>query len=333
MKNLVYVLAAAVLLTACKPEAPKDYVTLSGKIANQNSDSLVVLQRGFSKTIKVNTDGTFSDTLKVKEGVFVINDGTEQARVYLKNGYDLSLYIDTKEFDETLAFSGNGANPNNYLNEKSLLMEKIYDLDALFELDETTFSEKIKTNGAAVKSLLDNAGELDSLFIANQEKEAGMVEVQLRNMYKKRQELSALNGQESVQFTDYENIKGGTTSLSDLKGKYVYIDLWATWCGPCIAEIPSLKAIEKEYHGKNIEFVSISIDKKSAYEKWKTMIAEKELGGMQLYANEDKTFTSAYKVTGIPRFILIDPQGVVVKADAPRPSSPGLKTLLETLDI
>ena len=68
------------------------------------------------------------------------------------------------------------------------------------------------------------------------------------------------------------NQNGETISLSDLKGKYVYIDVWATWCGPCIAEIPSLKKVEKLYHNKNIEFVSISIDVRDRpvynYDKW-----------------------------------------------------------------
>ena len=64
-------------------------------------------------------------------------------------------------------------------------------------------------------------------------------------------------GAPSPSFVDYENYNGGKTSLADLKGKYVYIDVWATWCGPCKAEIPSLKKIEKEYHGKNIAFVSV----------------------------------------------------------------------------
>lgn len=119
-------------------------------------------------------------------------------------------------------------------------------------------------------------------------------------------------------------------SLSDLKGKYVYIDIWATWCGPCIAEIPSLKILEKHFKGKNIQFVSISFrDKK---ELWSKMVKEKELGGLQLFApNENISFFKKYQVTEIPRFIFIDKEGKIIDANAIRPSNPKLKIELKKL--
>ncbi|WP_159018119.1 TlpA family protein disulfide reductase [Algibacter sp. L3A6] len=333
MKNFIYVLLIGLVFTACKEEAPKDYVTFSGTIANQNSDSLLVRSRTVSKIIQVKADGTFSDTLKVEPGVFLVYDGAEQARVYLKNGYDLKMKLDTKAFDETIKFEGTGAEASNYLAEKALLMEEVFDIETWFELDETAFNEKVKESNKTFKDLLDKAGDLDSLFVVSEQNDAISLEKQLHSMYKQKQGLMSLNGKASPKFVDYENYNGGSTSLDDLKGKYVYIDLWATWCGPCLAEIPSLKAVEKEYHGKNIEFVSISVDDEKAHSKWRTMIEEKQLGGVQLFAKEDRSFVTAYNVTGIPRFILIDPQGNVVKADAPRPSNPQLKTLFNSLDI
>jgi thiol-disulfide isomerase/thioredoxin len=142
-------------------------------------------------------------------------------------------------------------------------------------------------------------------------------------------------GNDSPKFMDYENNAGGTTSLDDLKGKYVYVDVWATWCGPCIAEIPSLKKVEKQYHSKNIEFVSISIDKIKDHDKWKKMIIDKELGGMQLYAdnNWESKFIEDYLIKGIPRFIIIDPAGKIVSSNAPRPSDKKLTELFDELKI
>ena len=142
-------------------------------------------------------------------------------------------------------------------------------------------------------------------------------------------------GEPSPKFVNYENNTGGTTSLDDLKGKYVYIDVWATWCGPCIREIPALKVIEKQFHGKNIEFVSISIDKKRDYDKWKKMIVNKDLKGIQLLADNEwkSSFVQEYAIKGIPHFILIDPDGNIVNANAPRPSSPDIVSLINSLDI
>jgi len=137
-------------------------------------------------------------------------------------------------------------------------------------------------------------------------------------------------GKPSIAF-NYENHKGGKTSLTDLKGKYVYIDLWATWCGPCKKEIPFLKEVEKKYHNKNIEFVSISVDKNK--EAWKKMVDDKKLGGVQLHYGNDNDLSKAYEVTGIPRFILLDTKGNIVDADAPRPSSQKLIELLTAQGI
>lgn len=132
---------------------------------------------------------------------------------------------------------------------------------------------------------------------------------------------------------DFENHKGGKTSLSELKGKYVYIDVWATWCGPCLREIPSLKDVEKDYEGKNISFVSISIDEQKDHDKWTGMVTENHLGGIQLMADNNwkSKFVTDYSILGIPRFILLDPEGNIVSADAPRPSDQELRNMLDKL--
>ncbi len=127
-------------------------------------------------------------------------------------------------------------------------------------------------------------------------------------------------------------------NLSDFKGKYVFLDLWASWCGPCRMQMPYLKKMEKEYHDKNIEFVSLSIDKPNAVDKWKQMVKDMQLGGAQLIIDHDKKkhtdFLLHFKVTGIPHFILFDPKGNVVHPDTPKPSDEALlKELFDTLKL
>lgn len=124
-------------------------------------------------------------------------------------------------------------------------------------------------------------------------------------------------------------IKVKKMALSDFQGKYVFIDVWATWCGPCKYEIPYLKELEQKYHGKNITFLSISVDRQKDKEKWKKMILKEGLGGIQLLADKEieSQFIKDYFIEGIPRFILLDPKGNIISYDTPRPSEPELITL------
>jgi thiol-disulfide isomerase/thioredoxin len=127
----------------------------------------------------------------------------------------------------------------------------------------------------------------------------------------------------------FEDKNGKTVAFSDLKGKVVLIDTWATWCGPCKVEIPHLKKLEEAMQGKDVAIVSISVDEEKDKDKWKQMIADQSLGGLQLFASGWSDITKYYKITGIPRFMVFDKDGKIVTVDAPRPSSPDLKPLLE----
>jgi thiol-disulfide isomerase/thioredoxin len=115
--------------------------------------------------------------------------------------------------------------------------------------------------------------------------------------------------------------------LKDLKGKLVYIDIWATWCIPCVQEIPALKKLEEELKNKNIYFVSICVsDTKGRFGK---MVKEKELKEIQLFAPDDNiSFFKEYLLKGIPRYILIDKDGKIIDANTYKPSDPKLKELI-----
>lgn len=136
----------------------------------------------------------------------------------------------------------------------------------------------------------------------------------------------------SVDF-NYENYNGGITSSNDLKGKILYIEIWATWCGPCISEMPSLKQLIADFKDKNIEFVSISIDSKNDYDKWKAMVLRKDVGGTQLYADKglDSDFMKGFNVGLLPRSILLDEFGNIISSHAPRPSNTSTKEFLESI--
>ncbi|HEX9981342.1 MAG TPA: TlpA disulfide reductase family protein [Flavobacterium sp.] len=303
-------------------------VKFTANIANRNSDTIYINGKNFKKVIPINKQGVFESSFSAPKGMYQMYDGVEYAGLFLADGYDLTLKMDARQFDESIVFSGKGAKENNFLAQQTLADEK---LEALMTADATTFGNAVTARAKSDEEKLGDK-ELDESFRAMMSAAAKQQSQMLTMMYMQAQAAKKLQGNASPAF-DYENHKGGKTKLADLKGKYVYIDTWATWCGPCRAEIPHLKKVEEKYHDKKIEFVSISIDTKKDYEKWKKFVDEKQLGGIQLFADNDwnSQFIRDFSINSIPRFILIDPQGNVVNADAPRPSSPEIQQQLDKL--
>lgn len=445
-------------LISCKKESISDYSIISGKILNNTTGELTFnsADRSLKKVIKVNDDGSFSDTVSVKKDTYILYDGENRTKLYVENGNHIIINYDKNSYDETLAFLGEGYENSSYLFAKEkLTQELVGEGTAVYELNEDEYKAKFKEVQTSLEELLfkskgvsadfnekekrnlnygylnkvdiyelyhghytkqpdfkisegflndleglvyDNeedflfssdyqdlvttyytqqaeemvkkdsiAGDIAYLKVVNTAKKpsiknsllyenakygitytedlegfynlfmsASSNENQKKEITESYTKLKTVSkGQVSPKFVGYENFKGGTTSLDDLKGKYVYVDVWATWCGPCKAEIPSLKEVEKKYHNKNISFVSISVDKASDHEKWRNMVEEKELSGIQLFADKDwsSDFVEGYLIKGIPRFILIDPNGNIVNYNAPRPSEEKLIRLFNELKI
>ena len=410
------------------------YVRLSGEITNPNSDKITIRGNGYIKVIDVNTNGTFDDTLVIKEGNFTFYDTKESTAMYLAPGYRLDISLDGKEFDETLKYSGIGEKPNNFnasyflfneknaidsetykkmenqeyfdyqlkthaslmklLNESEIENEKFLESQAdkfrfqmlnnlINKLGEDYFAGKTK---AIITQYLDTetnkidfkdsvmfasnndyryflgsyfvagltSGDLKTLELYNEE----LLEMQKKSIvttlkrgisfynmdkldiyYQTYVKLAANDkginrikekydriktlkkGSPSPTF-NYPDTSGKNISLESLKGKLVYVDVWATWCGPCKAQIPFLKQLEEKYREEDIAFVSLSIDQLKNISKWKDMIVDKELEGIQIIADKAwrSKFVTDYVIEGIPRFILIDKDGNLMDPMAPRPA-------------
>ncbi|MCK0130821.1 TlpA family protein disulfide reductase [Flavobacteriaceae bacterium F08102] len=255
------------------------------------------------------------DFLKELDGVDYLNEERYRRRGSYTKLVDLHFnrkaneYAENEKVDKYMAkLNVFGAIPNDYIKNSLLMSAAKYDIG---------YTDNIDAYYNTYLSVSTSTRNNESIT----------------QKYKALKKLS--KGQPSPEFNDYSNHAGGTTSLSDFKGKYVYIDVWATWCGPCLAEVPSLKKVEKQYHGKNIAFVSISIDTEKARDSWRKMVTDKQLSGVQLIADKDwsSKFIEAYEINSIPRFILIDPDGKIVNANAPRPSNKELITLFNELGI
>lgn len=342
MKKISILYFAAIAIISCTTEHSKEYISFSGKLEN-TKDSIFTIagQKGVIKTITINKDGSFSDTLKLdKPDIYVLSTNpSNRAPLFLKNGFNIQLKGDTEDFLKSFKYTGIGADNSNFIISQIKESQKLGNPALILELEEAAFNKKVNSIKRRYDSLLNSYSNLDSIMIVMANNQTTQMLNYFNQTYAKNKAFA--KGAPSPKFEDYVNIKGGKMSLDSFKGKFVYIDVWATWCGPCIQQIPYLKTLEEEYKNKNIEFVSISTDEsrrsggswEAAEKKWRDFVKAKDLSGVQLWSGQDFSFQQAYQINAIPRFILIDPYGNIVDANAPRPSEPRLKEMFASLGI
>ena len=129
-----------------------------------------------------------------------------------------------------------------------------------------------------------------------------------------------------------ERPDGSKVSIKSLQGKYTYIDVWATWCGPCCKEIPFVEKLVEQFKGNTkLQFVSFSVD--SDRKAWEAKLEADKPAWQQfiLDADANKTLSDALAINGIPRFIVLGPDGTIINQDAQRPSDPELVEYLNGL--
>ena len=120
--------------------------------------------------------------------------------------------------------------------------------------------------------------------------------------------------------------------LDENKGKVVYIDVWATWCGPCKAEMPYSHKLMQELAGREVAFAYLCIESNES--TWKANLDEMQMVGLQYFLTKEQStgLRSAFGIEGIPYYLLVDRQGRVVEHGSHlRPSHPETRTKIEGL--
>jgi len=142
----------------------------------------------------------------------------------------------------------------------------------------------------------------------------------LQNTYD--QQVAILPGNIAPNFTG-KSVEGRIVNLHDFKGRVVYVDVWATWCGPCVEEIPYAIELHKAFEGNDqVIFLNVSVDKD--VDAWRSKL-EKEKDWKGVHINLSKAQIDSlginYRVVGYPQYFIIDKDGRIITAKAPRPSS------------
>lgn len=128
------------------------------------------------------------------------------------------------------------------------------------------------------------------------------------------------------------DMDGRDLQLSSLFGKVIYIDMWATWCGPCVQEIPYLEALVDRFKDNDdIVFISVSVD--DTAEPWLEKVAADKPSWPQywLAPKPSRDFCGKLNISTIPRFIIVGREGFIADPDAPRPSSDGIDEYLDSI--
>ncbi len=135
-------------------------------------------------------------------------------------------------------------------------------------------------------------------------------------------------GDEAADFTA-KDINGNDVKLSSLKGKILYVDIWATWCGPCMNEMPHFEALKEKYKDDpSVAFVSLSIDGDD--KAWQKSVETRKASGYQWLISRSKL--NAYNIVGIPRTLLIDKAFKIVDLNAAMPSSKEIDNSIKALE-
>lgn len=342
MKTVFLPLSLLLLITACTPKV-SETTRITGRVEGGTADragvymmdgnlneQIELKDNGFSYELPTNKAvvATFTCRIDGKEvNLPVIPDGSELTLTFRPDGTEISssnrkslnykmqeteqIYAEMRRLSSNqMALQREGA-PRAQIDSVAVLTRPV--LESLQERHRKNIDEQ-KDNYLSVQGIsylqgLYSDEQLDSLIrtLAPEVVETARIQMLLHDVQ------ARLRTREGMPFADFHVDTGnGTVSLSDYvgKGKYVVADFWASWCQPCIAEMPYLKEVYKKYNGADVILLGIS-----NYEKPEvSRAAAKELGlPWDQICCPTLEAMETYGISGIPHIILFGPDGTILR--------------------
>ncbi|WP_424962535.1 TlpA family protein disulfide reductase [Ekhidna sp.] len=234
-------------------------------------------------------------------------------------GFLAKAYLDMRVYPKVWPTTDDRDSINAFrLRADSLLRKSDYNSEVKNFLRAVNIKEEVYSN--------KNREVLKSLFLEYQKSsENSKYLSQLSKVISQKSNL--IEGTEAPNIIGLD-INGERIELSDLLGSTVVVDVWASWCKPCIKSFPQMDELERRFPSSRVKFLYVSVDQHE--KQWKKANDKFLADKLSIIANDESTFYEDYLIAGIPRYIVIDSNGLIIDADAPSPLSEKLEEVIQS---
>ena len=337
IKPSIIIFLLSIMTFGCKEEKKHPFSVIEVNVINHQSlDSLIIYDKDMSWKIKsvlrFKESNIVIDTMNILENklyqIYSFLDGKqgELGELVISKNSKIAITLNEKELFESIDYSGNFKLSNNFLAYSKKYQNQLSEM-VRNGIDQEELEILIDKKGVLINEKGISLNIVDSLrtYVKFKFSEFSNLLKQKNTKYLYKESLVNTIGN-NFSFIDIDK---NNISLKDFQGKYLYIDVWATWCKPCKVEYVFLKQLEEHFSNNNeLQIISISTDRE--FDKWEKYITKSSIEGIQLYSGAKSDFVKFYDIGALPRFIFLDKEGRVISPEEIRPSNSELLKKLES---